>query len=186
MTEWRSDPRLPFLIAALLGMIAGVAAKQAVSLSTGDVPRPISLLADFLVLGIIMLIVMYAHSKWPTISLEGIALLSAALAMWGPRGIAALLSKFKIVTLTAAEQYARSLSPVEPTHRPTVSEAVDREKEEAVRYEDDFGKKAPIRKLRDVIPVEEEIPVDEATLLGKLDQVAPDYHSPNDGGKNGR
>src|SRR5690349_3097542 len=126
---WRADPRLPFLISAILGLIAGVAAKQAVSITAGHYPKPISILADVLILGIILIIVMYIHQVRPTIPLEGIALLSASLAMWGPRGIAALLSRFKVGALTAAEQAAKTLlNPVEPVRRPTVAEAQEKER----------------------------------------------------------
>jgi hypothetical protein len=197
MSSWREDPRLPYAIATVLGMIAGVAAKQAVALQSGQFPKPISIIADILVLGMIWLMAMYMHSKFPGITIEGIALLSAALAMWGPRGIAALLGKFKVGALAAAEQAARQMLPsVEPTHRPTVTEAIDREREEAVEYdnrprtegvyeqthEDKVGRTAPIRKMRDVLGIEPNTPADEMTLLGKIDQVAPDYKPPNNGG----
>jgi hypothetical protein len=173
MSSWKEDPRLPYAIAAVLGMIAGVAAKQAVALQTGQFPKPILIIADFMVLGMVWLMAMYTHSKFPGVSIEGIALLSAALAMWGPKGIAALLGRFKVGALRAAEQAAHSiLQPVDPISRPTVIEAVDREKEEAVRHEDHFGRTAPIRKLRDTIPVDRDgTPADQQALIGRIDQV---------------
>jgi hypothetical protein len=104
--DWRFDPRIPHLVAAVLGMFIGVAAKQAVHISSGKWPTWKSLLADVLILGIILLIVMYVNYMKP-MSLEGIALLSAALAMWGPKGIATLLERFKRVVLTTADQSLR-------------------------------------------------------------------------------
>jgi hypothetical protein len=179
MDGWDDDPRLPFAIAAILGMIAGVAAKQAVALSSGNIPRPIAIVADFLVLGIVWVIAMTTHSWKPNIPLEGIALLSACLAMWGPKGIAALLNRFKYFASTAADSILRSyLSPVDPVHRPTVMEAVEREKEEAVYDEDRYAKVAPIRKLRDIIPLEDTTPSDEVELLARMDR--PDDGSESD------
>lgn len=157
-------------------MIAGVAAKQAVAMQAGDYPKPISLLADVLVLGMVWLLVMYIHSARPGIPLEGIALISAALAMWGPKGIAALLTRFKKGALAATDTFTRSvLDPIEPVHRPTVVEALDREREEAmdgqVERENLYANKAPIRKLRDVYGLELRAPADEVELLGQIDQV---------------
>jgi hypothetical protein len=176
VSNWKDDPRLPYAVAALLGMIAGVAAKQAVALQSGEIVRPIGILADILVLGMVWLLVMYVHSVRPGIPLEGIALISAALAMWGPKGIAALLTRFKKGALGAADQFTRSvLDPIDPVHRPTVVEALDREKEEAMdgqtERENTYANKAPIRKLRDVIPPETQIPVDFVELTGKIEEV---------------
>jgi hypothetical protein len=170
MTSWRDDPRLPFAIAAVLGMIAGVAAKQAVAIQTGHYPRPIYIFADFLVLGIVWLIAMYTHKLWPDVALEGIALLSAALAMWGPKGIAILLKRFTTTAASAAEAVARSYIPVEPVHRPTDEGGIERERVEAMDSEDTSAKKAPIRKLRDVIPLEKELPGNMAAPLFKMDK----------------
>jgi hypothetical protein len=175
VTDWKEDPRLPYAIAALLGMIAGVAAKQAVAIQSGNFPKPYAMLADILVLGMVWLIVMYVHGIRPGIPLEGIALLAAALAMWGPRGIAALLNRFKHGALNAADSFTRSvLDPVEPVHRPTVVDAVDRERQEldgTIESENKFAQKAPIRKLRDKMPIESLLPADEVKLLGEIDQV---------------
>ena len=182
MNNWREDPRLPYVLAAILGMIAGVAAKQAVMIQTGVYPKPVSILADFLILGVVFLLSMYAHSVRPSIPVEGIALLSAALAMWGPRGIALLLSRFKKSALAAAEEAANSfIDPVEPIHRPVVPEAVEREKEAAMNpmTENLSAKTSPIRKLRDKIPVEDQLPVSEAQLIADADRVAPDYKPPH-------
>jgi hypothetical protein len=179
MSTWKEDPRLPFLLSAVLGLIAGVAAKQAVSIQAGQYPRPVSILADFLVLGMVLLIVMYVHAIRPQVPLEGIALLSAALAMWGPRGIAALLNRFKKGALSAAESAARTfLDPVEPVRRPTVAEAVEEEKVEAMdpARENTSAKKAPVRRLRDVLPVEDKLPVDEVQLIAEVDKAVPHYH----------
>lgn len=178
MTEWRQDPRVPYIIAAILGMIAGVAAKQAVSITSGHYPKPISVLADFLVLGIIFLIVMYVHVEYPKITVEGISLLSAALAMWGPRGINALLHKFQKGALSAAEAAARQfIDPVEPVGPPTVSEAKEQERKEAMdpERENRIAKTAPVRRIRDIIPLEGQLPSDEVQLLSEVDKAVPDY-----------
>lgn len=182
VASWGEDPRIPFAFAVLLGMIAGVAAKQAVALSVGNYPRPLSIVADFLVLGMVFLIVMYVHSARPSIPVEGIALISAALAMWGPRGIAALLNRFKRGALFAADTATQAmLEPIEAISKPIASGAGAREREEAVTREDFSGRTAPIRKLRDVEPVQPELPSDQVALLGKLDQAAPDYKPPRGG-----
>jgi len=174
---WRTDPRIPFVIAAILGMIAGVAAKQSVSITSGVYPRPISVLADFLVLGMIFLIVMYVHSIYPRIPVEGISLLSAALAMWGPRGIAVLLQRFKQGASAAALQAAKQLIiSVEPVQPPTV--ASEEAKMEASDDENTYAKKAPARRLRDVIPLQDKTPADMVGKLAEADRVDPDYHGP--------
>lgn len=178
--SWHDDPRLPFVFTALLGMVAGVAAKQAVSISSGVYPKPVSIFADFLVLGMVFLIVMYIHSIDPKMPPEGIALLSAALAMWGPRGIAALLERFKSGALGAAQTMAKQmLVPVDPVNPPTVSAARIEEhemaKDSTIESENLFAKTAPTRRLRDVIPLQETLPADFVAKLAEADQAAPDY-----------
>ena len=180
MTSWRDDPRIPFAIAALLGMIAGVAAKQAVAIQSGLYPRPIGIFADLLVLGVVFLMAMYLHHWKPQLSVEAIALFSAAMAMWGPKGIAALASRWQRGALSAAETLARQmLKPVEPTHRATDETAPVRERSEEHTDENTFAKKSPIRKLRDVVPLKKDIPADEVILLNEADKVDPT----NQGGK---
>jgi hypothetical protein len=178
VSSWKADPRLPYVVAIILGMIAGVAAKQAVSITAGKYPKPIGILADCLVLGIVFLIVMYVHAERPSIPVEGIALISSALAMWGPRGISALLQKFQVGALSAAEAAAKQfINPVEPVRRPTVPEAVEHEREEAMdpARETKHAQKAPVRRLRDIIPPEEQLPADELGLLSQMDRLDPDY-----------
>ena len=182
MTSWREDPRLPYLVSAILGMIAGVAAKQAVTLQSGRYPKPLVILADFLVLGMVLVIVMYLHAIRPKIPLEGIALISGALAMWGPRGIAALLTKFKAGALDAAQSAAKTLlEPVEPVQRPTVAETAEKEREEAMfsERENEFARRAPMRRMRQVVPLEDKLHADELRLISELDKVDPNYRAPS-------
>lgn len=194
MKDWTDDPRLPFVIAVILGMIAGVAAKQAVSITSGVYPKPVAILADFLVLGMVFFIVMYIHSVAPKIPLEGIALISAALAMWGPRGIALLLDRFKKSAVSAAQSLANQLlDPVEPVTPPTVSGARQREHEVAtnppsVERENIYGKTAPVRRLRDIVPLADQMPADIVSKVGKLDRADPDYQwrGPTGGSSKGR
>jgi hypothetical protein len=170
MSRLSEDPRLPYAVAALLGMIAGVAAKQAVAISTGNYPKPISILADILVLGMVFVITMYILSWKPDMPVEGLALISAALAMWGPRGIAALLNIFKAKAIGVASGIANTqpLDPVDTVRRPTVVDKKETPEEDG--SETIYAKKSPIRKLRDKIPLEEQIPADQAELLGKVDR----------------
>lgn len=171
MSPWRDDAWLKYAFAAFLGMIAGVAAKQAVAIQSGVFPKPISVLADFLVLGMVFLMSMYLHQWKPQIPMEGIAFFAAAMAMWGPKGIAALISRLHKGALSAAESLAQQvLRPVEPVHRPTVMEGVDREREMAFKDENKFGQTAPVRRMRDVIPLEKVIPADMTGLLEGVDK----------------
>jgi hypothetical protein len=167
-------------------MIAGVAAKQAVAIQAGTYPKPISIIADVLILGMVLLITMYLHQVRPSIPIEGIALISASLAMWGPRGIAALLARFQKGALAAASEASRQwlVPPVEPVSTPTVADADQREREEAMNpaYETKFGKTAPIRRLRDEIPLEGQLHVDELKLIAEADKAAPDYEAPPSSG----
>jgi hypothetical protein len=171
MSFWGEDSRLQYAIAAILGMIAGVAAKQAVMMTSGQVPRPISLFADVLILGMIWIIAMYAHQRVPSLSLEAIALFSAALAMWGPKGINKLLVKFQQGALRAADTLVDTYLPqVDPVHRPTNIGALDEEAKMRDLDSEGYGAQAPIRKLRDVVPLLPDIPADMARDLGEMDK----------------
>lgn len=179
------DPRLPTLIAAVLGLVAGLAAKQAISLQAGIVPKPLEVLADIMVLGVILIIVMTAHHLRPGMSVEAVALVSAVLAMWGPKGVGVLAARIRKGMMGSFEAMGKAIiEPIEPVHRPTM---VDTGGVVLNPHDPNFGKPTaypqgeelaasivPIAKLRDVLPLEPHIPVDQAEVIARLDQVTAD------------
>jgi hypothetical protein len=164
------DPRTPVVIAALLGLVAGVTAKQAVTIATGRIPKRVELVADVLILGMILIIVMYVYSLDPKMPPEAVALLSSTLAMWGPKGIAALVARIRQGMLGSAEAIGRSF--LEPAHRPTIIEegvVMNNDPNHGGRRQGELTQRpelmqkaheegVPIAKLRDVIPLEETPP----------------------------
>jgi hypothetical protein len=169
--SWLAHERIPWAVAALLGMLAGLAAKQAVTISEGNVPRPMQIVADVLILGVVFLIVMYVHAAMPSVPLEGIALLSASLAMWGPRGISRLVAAIrrKVGKATGLDLSDKEYATVDVISRPTVSDLP------ASYYvpqdEDQAAKLSAIAKIRDISPVSKTLPVDILQQLSTIDAI---------------
>jgi hypothetical protein len=182
------DPRLPALIAAVLGLIAGLAAKQAIALQAGVIPKPLEILADILILGMILIIVMTAHYYKPNMPVESVALMAAVLAMWGPRGVGALVAKIRKGMDSQLQSLAKTIiEPVEPAHRATMVDThgvvlnpdSPNQGEQSIHPLPPAA--SPVAKLRDVLPLESHIPVDQADAIARLDQATSD----DDGDDNG-
>lgn len=179
--RFQDNPKLGVLLVAIMGMVAGIAAKQSDVIYGGRWPKGRELFADILVLGMVLIIVMYVYTIRP-MPYEGVALLAGSLAMWGPKGIAALVSRFRKGALVAAQQAAKTiLDP--PGADPAAAGDATNDQLFGSRIHDYSAQVGPVRQLRtDLLPGK--LPTDQQALLGKLDNV-PSVEDDSNGGLNG-